>query len=136
MKLNFDILNVDIIFNEVKVTMEHFKDLLLTNNYQVDHLKEELEILFDHFKRYISKYSAKKCQPNIFSIGDDFGIHNLLHILEISLVALLSNAESERVLSLLWHIFSKECQSLKHDTLELLLCNYLFVCTLFIVDSH
>ena len=32
-----------------------------------------------------------------------------------------SNAESERVFSFLWRIFSKERQSMKHDTLEILL---------------
>ena len=45
----------------------------------------------------------------------------MLQILEICLVALSSNAKLERVFSLLWCIFSKECQSLKHDTLEIIL---------------
>ena len=101
--------------------MEHFKDLLLANNCRIDNLKEELEILFDHFNIYVSKSSAEKCSPIIFRIGDDLGIRNLLYILEICLVAPLSNSESERVLSLLWCITSKERQSLKHDTLQLLL---------------
>ena len=64
---------------------------------------------------------AKKCWPIIFRIGDDLGIRYLLHILEICLAAPLSNAESKRVFSLLWHIFSKERQSLKYDTLEIIL---------------
>ena len=97
--------------------MEHFKDLLLVNNCHIDHLKKELEILSDHINRHV----PEKCWPINFCIGDDLGIHNLLHILEICLVAPLSNAESERVFSLLWHIFSKEHQSLKRDTLEILL---------------
>ena len=97
--------------------MEHFKDLLLVNNCHIDHLKKELEILSDDINRHV----PEKCWPIKFCIGDDLGIPNLLHILEICLVAPLSNAESERVFSLLWHIFSKERQSLKRDTLEILL---------------
>ena len=113
--------DADIICHKVKVIAQHFKDLLLDKNCHIDHLKEQLQILFDHIKRYVSKSSAEKCLPITFCIGDDLGIRNLLHILEKYLVAPLSYAESERVLSLLRHIFSKECQSLKHDNLELLL---------------
>ena len=36
---------------------------------------------------------------NIFCIGHDLGIHNLLHVLEICLAVRLSNAESQRVFS-------------------------------------
>ena len=57
----------------------------------------------------------------MFCIGHDLGIHNLLHVLEVCLAVPLSNAESERVFSFLWHTFSKEWQSVKHDTLEILL---------------
>ena len=76
-------------------------DLLLANNCRIDHLKEELEILFDHVNKYVSKSSPGKYWPIIFRIGDNLGIHNLLHILEICLVAPLPSAESERVFSLL-----------------------------------
>ena len=53
---SYKFLDVDIIYDEVKVIVEHFKDLLLVNNCRIDHLKEELEI-----NRYIAKFSAKKC---------------------------------------------------------------------------
>ena len=76
-------------------------DLLLANNCHIDHLKEELEILFDHINKYVSKSSPEKCWPIIFRIVYDLGIRNLLHILEICLVAPLPSAESERVFSLL-----------------------------------
>ena len=46
---------------------------------------------------------------------------NLLHIIEICLTAPLSNAESGRVFSFLWCIFTKEKQSLSHEMLEMLL---------------
>ena len=54
---SYKFLNVDIIYDEVKVIEGDFKDVLLTNNYHIDHLKEELEILFDHINRYVSKSS-------------------------------------------------------------------------------
>ena len=41
------------------------------------------------------------------------GVINLLHVIEISLVTPLTNAESERVFSFLWRNFSKERSSLK-----------------------
>ena len=69
-------------------------DLLLANNCRIDHLKEELEIVFDHVNKYVSKSSPEKCWPIIFRIGDNLGIHNLLHILEIYLVGDKSQRES------------------------------------------
>ena len=84
-------------------------------------MKEEFEVLHDHIISYVSKSSSERCWPIIFRKGHDLGIHNLLHVLEICLTAALSNAESERVFSFLWVIFSKEQQSINHDTLEILL---------------
>ena len=74
-------LDADIIYDEVKVIMEHFKDLLLTNNCCIDHLKEDLEVLFDHINRCFKIFCRK----------------------------------------MLAYYFSHWFQSLKQDTLELLL---------------
>ena len=63
---SYKFLNVDIIYDEVKVIEADFKDVLLTNNYHIDHLKEELEILFDHINRYVSKSSCTKMLANYF----------------------------------------------------------------------
>ena len=57
---SYKFLDVDIIYDEVKVIVEHFKDVLSANNCHTDHLKEEVEILFDHINRYLSKSSCKK----------------------------------------------------------------------------
>ena len=111
----------DTIYDEVNVVVDHFKPLLVANGCNIDHLREEFEVLHDHIQRYVSKSTPEKCWPNIFKIGRDLGICNLLHVIEICLVVPLSNAESERVFSFLWRIFSKERQSLKHETLEMLL---------------
>ena len=45
-------------------------------------------------------------------------ITNVLHIAELSLAIPLSNAESERVFSFLWRIFSTERQALKNTMIE------------------
>ena len=118
---SYKFLDVEIIYDEIKLIAEHFKQMLIANNCRTNNLKEEFEIMHDHINRYLSKSSPEKCWPIIFRIGHDLGIQNLLHVLELCLVVPLSNAESERVFSLLWRIFSKERQSMKHDTLELLL---------------
>ena len=49
----YPFLSVDIIYDKVKVIVEHFKSLLLANNCSIDHLKEELEVLHDHIIRII-----------------------------------------------------------------------------------
>ena len=97
-------LSVDIIYDEVKVIVEHFKSLLPTNHCSINHLKEELEVLHDHIIRYVSKLSSERCCPIIFRNWHDFRIHNLLHVLEICLTAPLSNAE-QRVFIFVAHIF-------------------------------
>ena len=110
----------DVVYDEVKV-VDYFESPLSANYCNLNFLKEEFEILHDHVKRYVSKCSSEKCWPIIFRIGQELGIGNLLHVIEICLTAPLSNAESERVFSFLWYIFSKERQSLSHETLEMLL---------------
>ena len=113
---SYKFLDLDIIFDKVKVIAEHFKDLLLTNNCCFHHLKEELEILFDHIHN-VSKSSAEKCWPIIFRIGDNLGICNLLHILNICLVAVIQCRVRETLLTHIYGtFFSKKRQSLKHDT--------------------
>ena len=76
-----------------------------------------MTILTDTFQKLLQKNTDQ----SFFALVIIWEFYNLLHILEICLVAPLSNAESERVFSLLWCIFLKERQSVKHDTLELLL---------------
>ena len=118
---SYQFIEPNVIYEEIQVVVKHFESILLTNGCNVNNLKEEFELLHDHIKRFISKSTPEKCWPIIFRIGRDLGIQNMLHVLEICLVAPLSNAESERVFSILWRIFSKERQSLKHETLNMLL---------------
>lgn len=61
----------------------------------MDKLKDEFELLYDYVKRYIAKSTPEKCWHNIFNIGHDLGVSNIIHLIEICLVIPLSNAESE-----------------------------------------
>ena len=45
---SYKFLDNDINYGKVKVIVEHIKDLLYASNCHIDHLKEELEIFFDH----------------------------------------------------------------------------------------
>ena len=108
---SYQFLESDIVYNEVKVVVDYLASPLLLNNCNLNFLKEEFEISHNHVRRYVSKCSSEKCWPIIFRIGQELGIRNLLHVIEICLTAPLSNAESKRVFSFLWHIFSKERQS-------------------------
>ena len=118
---SYQFLESDIVYDEVKVVVDYFESHLLANNCNLNFLKEEFKILHDQVKRYVSKCLSEKCWSIIFRIGQELRIGNLLHIIEICLTILLSNAGSERVFSFLWHIFSKERQSLSHEKLEMLL---------------
>ena len=71
---SYPFLSVDIIYDEVKVIVEHFRSLLLAT----------LLLLHDHIIRYISKSSSERCWPITFRNGHDVGIYNLLHVLEMS----------------------------------------------------
>ena len=71
-------------------------------------------------KDYVSKLSPEKCWSSIFPSSYDLGIRNLLYIVKLCLAAPLCNAESERVFWFLWRIFSKDRQSKKHETLEII----------------
>ena len=57
--------DADIICHKVKVIAQHFKDLLLDKNCHIDHLKEQLQILFDHIKRCF-KIFCRKMLANYF----------------------------------------------------------------------
>ena len=74
--------------------------------------------MFDYISKFLKNVKPNDCWSAIFHQRDALGIINLLHVIEISLVTPLANAESERVFSFLWRNFSKERSSLKNKTLE------------------
>ena len=112
---------IDSLIMDLGVVKLHFNDMLTATNCNTVNLNQEFEVLHDHVTRFLSRPSPEKCWPIVFKIGSDLGITNLLHLIEICLVMLLANAKAERLFSFLWQVFSKEHQSMKHDTLEMLL---------------
>ena len=57
----YQFMDCDVIYDDVLVVVDHFKNVLLANGCNMTHLKEEFELLHDHIKRYVSKVSAEKC---------------------------------------------------------------------------
>lgn len=113
--------DTDSLYEEVKVVVEHFQPLLLASHCQVRNLRSELELVHDHVVKFFAMRSPKLCWPVMFNLSSNLGIANFLQVVEICLVAPLSNAECERAFSFLWRLFSKERQSLKNETLECLI---------------
>ena len=111
-------LNVEMIKEKLLVISKRFEKLLLANGCDITKLLSEFEMLFDHVTLFLSTLSASKAWPNLFSKQVELGIENVIHVAEICIAMPLSNAETERVFSFLWRVFSKERQSLKNKALE------------------
>ena len=77
--------------------------------------------MFTHVRKFLSGNSPLCCWPQLFQLKSSLGLKNILHIAEICIVVLLSNAESEQMFSYLWRQLSKERMSLNHETLERIL---------------
>ena len=77
--------------------------------------------MFTHVRKFYSGNSPSGCWPQLFQLKSGLGLKNILHIAEICIVVLLSNAESEHIFSYLWRQLSKEWMSLNHQTLERIL---------------
>ena len=106
------------IASEFDVIVNWFKILLEANGCAVARVKEELETVVDHVKQFMPRNAASKVWPYLFSCQNELCITNVLHVAEISLSIPLSNAETERVFSFLWQVFSKDRQALDNCTLE------------------
>ena len=59
--------------------------MLMANGCSTEHLKERLEILHNHIKRYVFKNTTDKCWQIIFNISYDVSIRSLFHVIERSL---------------------------------------------------
>ena len=117
---SYKFLDVDIIFDKVKVIVEHFKDLLLTNNCCFHHLKEQLEILFDHIHRCF-KIFCRKMLANYFSHWWQFGNSKFVaHSRDISCCSVIQCRVRETLLTFVAHFFQKNVNHW-NMTLEILL---------------
>ena len=68
--------------------------------------------------KFSKKSSPSRCWPPLFTLKDGLGLKNILHIAELCIAILWSNAEIERVFSYLWRPLSKEYMSFSHQALE------------------
>ena len=113
-------------FDEIYAHVDKIKEVLeiqLTgNNCNITKLKSEAQIVYNNVTNFALTKSSTKTWPMLFSLKYELGIKNFLHIAKTLIVLPICNAKSERVFSFLWHAFSKDCQSLKNDTLEGILC--------------
>ena len=105
----------------VPIIISCYSQQLVANNCNVDCLKAEFQVMFTHVRKFLSGNSPLCCWPQLFQLKSSLGLKNILHIAEICIVVPLSNAESERIFSYLWHQLSKERMSLNYETLERIL---------------
>ena len=110
---NYQYQLIDDVYSHVKNISEHFKAILIPNGCELHILKVEFDFMFDYINKFLKNVKPNDCWSAIYHQRDA-----LLHVIEISLVTPLANAESERVFSFLWRNFSKERSSLKNKTLE------------------
>ena len=85
---------VDILFDELNVIVDHFREMLVNNGCKIAKLKTELDIVHDHIIKFALNHEPVKCWPLIFKLKHELGVRNILHIIELCLVTPLSNAES------------------------------------------
>ena len=105
----------------MSVISNRFEKLLTANQCEITKIQQEFEILYEHVKMFLSRKCPHKVWPHLFSRQQELGIKNILHVAEISIAMPTSNAETERIFSFLWRIFSKERQSFKDEGLNDLL---------------
>ena len=107
----------DELFSKVSVITSKFQSLLIANGCQLSKIKCELDILLEHIRKFLPSVTPIRAWPQIFTMKHALGVQNILHVVEIGIALPIGNAESERVFSFLWRVFSKERQSLSNDTM-------------------
>jgi hypothetical protein len=106
----------DELFLKVSVIVTKFKSLLVANGCQLTKLECELDISREHVTKFLPCVTPVRAWPQIFAMKHALGVQNILHVIELGITLPIGNAESERVFSFLWRIFSKERQSLSNNT--------------------
>ena len=107
------------LFKEVLTIQEHFDVQLRSNECVIEKLKPEFHVLFGYVVRNCNGMSPNKVWPYLFNVKSTVRLANILHIAEICIASPLANAESERVFTFLWKLFSKERTLLKTTRLTI-----------------
>ena len=115
---SYGLMECNEILDSVQVIIERFRQLLVANGCNLSYIPSEIEVLYEHTKRFLQAKPAHKTWPHLFTRHHQLGISNVIHIAEISIAIPASNAETERVFSFLWRVFSKDRQSFKNESLE------------------
>ena len=85
------------IMNNLKNISEHFKAIQISNGCELRKLRVEFDFMFDYISKFLRNVKPNDCWSAIFHQRDALGILNLLHVIEISLVTPLPNAESDTI---------------------------------------
>ena len=115
---SYSILEVEDLFSHIDVIVAKFKSLLVANQCDLTRVKSEMELIYEHVTRFLSGKSSEKIWAHLFARESQLGIPNVLHLAEIGIAIPTSNAETERVFSFMWRVFSKDRQSLKNRSME------------------
>ena len=116
--MSYNFTEFEELFKSVVIIKDRYESLLFASGCDPTRLKAEFRILYIHVNKFLSKCSPGQCWLQLFKLKHGLGLENILHVAELCIAILLSNAESERVFSYLWRQLSKERMSLKHETLE------------------
>ena len=117
-RLYICICNSEDLSDHINTMVDRYRLLLEANNCNLENIHYEFDIIFDHVKHFMPNRSSSKAWPLIFKLKEGLGIKNILQVAELCIAIPISNAESERVFSFLWNVFSKNRQSLKNSSLE------------------
>ena len=92
---------IDVLFDCVNVIVERYAEQFKANGCDLQKIKAEFRVLYNHVTKFLSKSCASRTWPQIFRLKNGLGLHNILHIAELCIVIPLSNAECERIFSFL-----------------------------------
>lgn len=106
------------IMESVMVISDHFKHPLEAS-CDLSKLGDEMETLHSYILKFCSHVNPTKTWQQVFASKQR--LDNIKHVIEISIVLPISNAEVERVFSFFTRIVRKDRLSNKNETLEMLL---------------
>ena len=115
---NYKFKSCEEVYSSVSVIEQHFSSLLKVNDCDVMKLRQQFSCLFSHVTTFLSKSTNEQIWQQLFVLGRELAITDILHIMEICIVLPVSSADIERVFSSFAKTVSKERQSLKTATLE------------------
>ena len=115
---SYSSVNIQELLQAASVLVKAFRLLLEANGFNLAAMPTKIGLLHTHVVWFLSNCFPNKCWQRFFEMKETLGIKNVLHLAEISIVILLSNAKAEHAYSFLWRVYSREQPKLKNSTLE------------------